>query len=52
MKTLTTQQDGKKYVIFEDGKKMAGKENNFLTKTDAENTIQAMIERNPKLYKK
>lgn len=43
--------EGKSWVIYEDRNKMHGKENRFLTKTDAENTIRTIVKQNPKIYK-
>jgi hypothetical protein len=55
MKELFVILSEQKFVIFENDnnnvKKMAGKENRFLTKTDAENTIRNMIKNNPTIYK-
>lgn len=55
MKELFTLYTEQKFSIFviENGttRKMHGKENRFLTKTDAENTIRTIVKQNPKLYK-
>lgn len=55
MKELFVILSEQKFVIFENDnnniKKMQGKENRFLTKTDAENTIRNMVKNNPQIYK-
>lgn len=55
MKELFVILSEQKFVIFENDngnvKKMHGKENRFLTKTDAENTIRTIVKQNPKIYK-
>lgn len=55
MKTLYASFTGEHWQInfYQDGRhaKLAGKQNSFNNKTDAENCIRAMVKSNPKLYK-